>query len=73
MVCECGLPECERLVAITQAEYEQVRSDPVRFVVVREHVIDDVERVVLETDRFVVVAKKEGVPARVAVEDDPRS
>ena len=73
MVCECGHAGCERLVAITPSEYEQVRSDPVEFVVVREHVIDDVERVVRETDRFVVVAKMEGVPAAVATEDDPRS
>ena len=73
MVCECGHRGCERLVAITPSEYEQVRSDPVQFVVVREHVIGEVERVVRETDRFVVVAKLEGVPARVAVEEDPRS
>ena len=73
MVCECGHAECERLVAITPSEYEQVRSDPLQFVVVRDHVIGDVERVVSETDRFVVVAKLEGVPAVVAVEDDPRS
>ena len=73
MVCECGHDDCERLVAITPSEYEQVRSDAVQFVVVREHVIDDMERIVLETDRFVVVAKLEGVPAEVATESDPRS
>lgn len=72
MVCECGHHGCERLVAITPSEYEQVRSDSVQFVVVREHVIGDVERIVRETDRFVVVAKLEGVSARVAIEDDPR-
>ena len=73
MVCECGHAECERLVAITLSEYEEVRGDPVQFVVIREHVIDEVERVVRETDRFVVVAKRNGVPADIAVEEDPRS
>jgi len=33
----------------------------------------DVEEVVEETDRFVVVAKREGTPAEVASEEDPRS
>jgi predicted transcriptional regulator len=72
MVCECGQETCDRLVAITLAEYEQLRSDPRQFVVVRAHVIEDVERVVAETDRFTVVAKREGTPAAVAIEEDPR-
>jgi hypothetical protein len=73
MICECGNAECERVVAITLAEYERVRSDAVHFVVIKEHVMPDVERVVYETDRFVVVAKRAGTPADVAIEEDPRS
>jgi hypothetical protein len=38
-----------------------------------EHLISDIERAVEETDRFVVIAKREGTPAQVAREDDPRS
>lgn len=72
MVCECGRETCDRLVAITIAEYEDVRSDPRRFVLVRDHVIPDMERVVDETDRYVVVVKREGEPADVAVDEDPR-
>jgi hypothetical protein len=72
MVCECGHATCERVVAITPDEYAQLRSDPRRFAVVREHVLTDMERVVAETDRFVVVTKREGVPADVAIEEDPR-
>jgi hypothetical protein len=72
MICECGKDVCERVVAITPQEYEQIRSDPVQFVVVHDHVIGDVERVIFETDRFVVVAKREGVPAEIAVSEDPR-
>jgi hypothetical protein len=72
MLCECGLPDCERKVAISVVEYERTRSDPRRFVVVKEHVIPDVEDVVDETDRFVVVQKHEGTPADVAEGFDAR-
>ena len=73
MVCECGLEDCDRLVAISIAEYEQVRSDPRQFAVVRDHMTEELERVVFETERFVVVAKREGTPASVATEEDPRT
>jgi hypothetical protein len=32
----------------------------------------DLEQVVAGTDRYTVVAKREGTPAAVAVEEDPR-
>jgi hypothetical protein len=73
VVCECGRDDCDRLLAITRSEYEQVRSDPVQFAVVQDHVTGDVERVVFETDRYLVVAKREGTPAKVAIEEDPRT
>jgi hypothetical protein len=72
VLCECGDADCEQVLAITLREYEQVRSDPVWFAVRRDHVDTSVEEVVMETDRFVVVAKREGAPARVAEEEDPR-
>jgi hypothetical protein len=72
VLCECGRLECERVVAITLAEYEQVRSDSRRFVVVKGHVMPDVEFVVDESDRFVVVEKREGTAAEVAEALDPR-
>ena len=72
MVCECGRESCDRVVAITVGEYERIRSNPTRFVVARQHVMPDVERVVDETDRYVIVAKREGDAAGVAAEEDPR-
>jgi hypothetical protein len=72
VLCECGHLECDRLIAITIAEYEGVRADATRFVVVRAHVMPEVERVVAETDRYTVVAKREGIPAAVAIQEDPR-
>jgi hypothetical protein len=72
MVCECGQEACDRILAITLDEYDQVRSDPRQFVVVRDHLIEDVDRIIHETDRFVLVAKREGTPAAVATDEDPR-
>lgn len=72
ILCECGDADCEQVLAITRAEFEKVRSDAVRFAVRRDHVNESVEEVISGTDRFVVVAKREGVPAQVAEEEDPR-
>lgn len=73
MLCECGNNECERVVAITLSEYERVRNDARQFAIVPDHLVPDVEHIVWETDRFAVVEKKDGVPADVAIEEDPRS
>jgi hypothetical protein len=72
VVCECGREDCDRVIAITIAEYESVRADPRQFAVARDHVMADVEQVVAETDRYAVVAKRQGTPAAVAIEEDPR-
>jgi hypothetical protein len=71
VICECGLEKCDQVLRITKAEYERVRSDPRQFVIVRKHLVADVEQVVFEGDGFVVVAKREGTPAEVAVQEDP--
>jgi hypothetical protein len=72
VLCECGHLDCDRLIAITITEYEGVRADALQFAVVRGHVMPEVERVVAETDRYTVVAKREGTPAEIAIEEDPR-
>jgi hypothetical protein len=72
MMCECGNLDCERLIAITASEYEDVRQNALRFVVVKDHVIPDVERVVAETERFTVVEKREDTSTEVAEESNPR-
>jgi hypothetical protein len=73
VLCECGWLDCDRVVAITIAEYEAVRADPRQFAVVRDHVMPDVEEVLAETDRYAVVSKREGTPAAVAIREDPRT
>jgi len=50
-----------------------VRADPRTFVVEHSHVSPDVEDTVRTTDRFVIIRKREGMPATIAEEEDPRS
>lgn len=76
IVCECGRDGCDRMLAMTTEEYEQVRSDPRCFAVAPDHVMpgieDVVENVAEDRGRFIVVRKRPGLPARVAEETDPR-
>lgn len=73
MICECGHATCERVIAMTIGEHAQLRSRSERFAVLGEHVIDDIERVVDETDRYMVVEKRDGTAADVAAEEDGRT
>ena len=71
-VCECGMSDCARLIELTPAEYDQLRSDPCRFAIVNGHEIPAVESVVERNDRYAVVRKlAEG--GEVAKETDPRA
>ena len=72
VVCECGRQDCDVFLKVTKAEYEGVRADARRFVIVRDHLDPEVDVLVSEDDRFTVVAKREGEAAEVAQETDPR-
>jgi hypothetical protein len=70
-ICECMNEACDENVSLTVEEYEHVRSDGNRFVVLRGHERPEVEDVVETTERYLVVAKlREG--ADVAEGFDPR-
>jgi hypothetical protein len=71
-VCECGSADCSRLIELTPAEYERIRSDSCRFAIVDGHEIEEVETVVERHHRYVVVRKLEFSGA-VAKETDPRA
>ncbi len=70
--CECADVSCTKQISLTLPEYEALRADPNQFAVLPGHVVSDVERVVSENERFVVVSKI-GEGANVAVSLDPRS
>jgi hypothetical protein len=45
-LCECSDPGCSERVRVTLAEYRRVREDGARFIVVKGHVVNEIERVV---------------------------
>ena len=73
IICECGHKTCDERLSIPPETYEEVRDDPLLFLIVRGHEIPDVEDVVRETESYAVVRKHSGNPAQVAVLTDPRS
>ena len=55
------------------SEYERVRSDARLYVIVRGHEFEDVEQVVERGDCYDVVQKREGAPAELSRDLNPRS
>lgn len=64
-VCECADTACTTRITLTLAEYERIRSSPVRFVVAAGHDIADVETVVESYEAHAVV-EKQGVAGAIA-------
>lgn len=71
-VCECGNLDCLERLELTRGAYEEVRSDPKRFVVAPGHEDMSIARVVAHGEGYLVVGKVEDA-AEVAIEHDPRS
>jgi hypothetical protein len=72
LLCECGDAGCAEFVEVTSTEYETVRATATHFIVRPGHELPDIERVVAANDRFSVVEKRAGEPAKIARETDPR-
>jgi len=70
--CECASLECNQLVELTPNEYERVRENPRRFLVLRGHELTEVETVVEAHGDYVVVQKR-AAAGEVAEATDPRS
>lgn len=73
LICECGDVTCVQPIAMSRADYEQLRSDPHQFAVYPGHEIPDVETVVSKRKGYDVVSKNRGIPEQVAERTDPRS
>ena len=69
--CECADVECTIRVKLTHSEYETARLEGMWFIVMRGHERLDVERIVLESDRYLLV-EKSGGGGDEARELDPR-
>ena len=72
-VCECGQADCMARVRMSLAAYEEIRSDPKRFLVIKGHELPEYEHIVEEREEYLVVEKRPGGPAGKAIKEDPRS
>jgi hypothetical protein len=73
-LCECADRTCRAKVELTIAEYEHVREDPHRFVVVPGHEIADIEDVVEWHEGWSVIEKvPEPEISEILERSDPRS
>jgi hypothetical protein len=70
-LCECEDERCLELVLLSREEYEAVRANPRRFVMVPGHQEAD-DAVVQEEARFTVI-EKGGQEGDLVAEQDPRS
>lgn len=67
--CECSDVSCLERVRLSLSEYAHVRDDPARFVVVKGHVLEEIEHVV-EAAKDHVLIEKHGFAGDVAIELD---
>jgi hypothetical protein len=72
-VCECADNGCVERIALTTAEYEQVRADATTFAIAagQGHVFEQIEDVVRRTERYWVV-QKNGAAGELVKRVDPR-
>ena len=70
-ICECSDSACAESLELTREEYEAVRADPARFLVLDGHQSPEVERVVGGNGRYLVV-EKIGAAAEIAQADVAR-
>jgi hypothetical protein len=70
-VCECPDEACTDRIQLSLWEYEQLRANPRRFVVLAGHETPSIEHVVADRGRYRVV-EKDGVPGELADDTDPR-
>jgi hypothetical protein len=73
VICECADGDCTERIQISVADYETVRADPRRYIIVSGHNMPEYESVVESRDVYQVVEKRDGPAAELAERTDPRS
>jgi hypothetical protein len=57
LICECADQACTGRIKISTAEYRRIRESESRYVVLPDHVIPALERVVVDRGSFEIVEK----------------
>ena len=66
-LCSCGRPDCDQSVELTLEEFAEAHARDDQFIVAPGHYLSDIEDVVADHERYMVVRKKPGYkPADVA-------
>ena len=74
VVCECADAECTSRVELPLEEYEEVRSEPAKFVTAHGHGLGEpLERVVEKKPDYQVIEKVEQVLREHVIRLDPRA
>lgn len=71
-LCECADPACGAYIELPYGEYEAIRQNPTHFFVLPDHVFPEVETIVDDRGRYVVV-EKFGAGGRFVEANDARS
>jgi hypothetical protein len=69
-LCECEDERCVKVVLLTPAEYEEVRAEPKRFLMVAGH--QEVDDVIVKQEAEFVVIEKRGEEGALVARQDPR-
>jgi hypothetical protein len=72
-VCECADPACAHRLNADLDDYEEVRSEPTRFLLAPGHEEPAIERIVERTGKYNVVEKFGPVVTQIARQLDPRA
>ena len=70
-LCECEDERCTQVVLLTHAEYEEVRAEPKRFLMVSGH--QEVDDLVVKQEAGFVVIDKRGDEGALVARQVPRS
>lgn len=69
-MCECPIVECQDMIELTTAQYEEGRSDPSWFLVMPEHMLVGGEHLVRDCGAYWIIGK-DGAGREVAEDHAP--
>jgi hypothetical protein len=69
--CECAFEGCRDEIRLSRPQYEAVRAEPRRFVVLHDHIIEDLETELERFDAYSVIEKPEALTPLLE-DTDPR-
>jgi hypothetical protein len=73
LVCECANATCAQRISFTVRDYEELRSEPDRFVISPGHEVPEVEDVIATGEGWHIVRKRQGEAAELAEATNPRA